>query len=370
MKPRTLASRVPSIVAATLGIATLFAAAPARAEDPQNDYCRKITAQSQADAALLMGPTVTAQAIRYPAGSIADATGVQVGQGWQPRLAASVGLVDIYRGAGVLDVGKADCRRELALEELQDLIEQKDDIGRGPALARQLEVLRRRRPEVDALVAKAEERLTARISTVMEVSEIRRKALDLDRKAAQAEGELAMIERRHERAPSRPILELLETYDAKAISYDEHVSHVRNLEPWKLNVTGGAVAQPTADYFAVIELSYNFGGIFRNAAQARALDARRAEIKNARYELHSQVLLLLDELKSSVTQMKEEVKALDAHLARTQSMLATLTGADAPNAPQVSAQLQIESIELESDRSYLTALIEQRTALETSHESH
>jgi hypothetical protein len=64
------------------------------------------------------------------------------------------------------------------------------------------------------------------------------------------------------------------------------------------------------------------------------------------------------------------VKALDAHLARTHAMLATLNGSDAPNAPQAAAQLQIESIELESDRTYLTSLIEERTALETSNAPH
>jgi len=359
-----------SALAVAVGLAGLSASARAVAEEPTNDYCHKVVAQAQADAALLMGPSVIAQAVRYPAGAIADSTGLQVGQGWQPRVAASIGLLDLYKGVGALDVGRADCHRELAFEELRDLLDQKEDIGRAPALEREVEVLHRRRPEVEALVAKAEERLAAHLSTVLEVSEIRRKALDLNRKTAQAEGDLAMLSHRHERAPSRPILELLEAYDTKALAYDASVSHVRNLDPWRFNVQGGAVTTPTVDYFAVVELAYNFGGIARSAAESRSLEARAREIKNARYELHAQVVLLLDELRSSVAQMRSEIKALDDHATRTQTTLASLSDADAPNAPQVVAQLRIESIELEADRTYLAALVEQRTALEGSHESH
>jgi hypothetical protein len=113
----------------------------------------------------------------------------------------------------------------------------------------------------------------------------------------------------------------------------------------------------------VIELSYNFGGIVRNGAESRAVDAREHEIKNARYELHAQVTLFLEEIRASVTQMRREITIMDGHLARLASERASLASVDAPNKDQVVSALELESIALEADRTYLAVLVEQRSAL-------
>jgi hypothetical protein len=310
-----------------------------------------------------MGPTVAAQAIKYPATNVADPMAVQFGNGWQPRVALSYGLLDAYKGLGVMDVARADCAREDAANELRDLIQQKGDIGRVPALERELEVLRERLPEVHDLVAKAEARLAARLSTVVEVAELGRRALEIERKTTEVEGDLDMLSRRHARALRRPVRELLEEYDRSAIAYEDRAAHVRDLDPWKLNATVGVVATPTADVFGIFEVSYNFGGIVRSGAESRYQDARADEIKTARYELHAQVTLLLSELDASVAQMREEVAALDGTLSRLNAMQTALEGSDAPSGAQVLAGLRIESIELEADRAYLAALIEQRSTI-------
>jgi len=348
-------------------LAPLIAASGARAEEPTTDYCRKVTAQAQGDAALLFAPTVSAQAIRFPASGIANSTGTQVGKDVQPRATLGIGLVDMYKGAGVLDVAHADCAREQSAVTLRELIEARADLGRLPALEKQLDYLRRRRPDVAAMVDRADQRLAAKVGTILEVSEIRRKALEIDRKISQLEGEVALLSRRRPPALTGEVKAMLDQYDQRAVEYENRVSHVRNLQPWALNVTGGVVAQPVVDYFGVIELSYNFGGIVRNGAESRALEAREHEIKNARYELHAQVAMLLDELRESVTQMQHEVTALDAHLARLTSERASLAGVEAPNKDQVVSSLELETIALEADRTYLAVLIDQRSALGGSH---
>src|SRR5215468_10492052 len=50
--------------------------------------------------------------------------------------------------------------------------------------------------EIAAMVAKSKERLAAKLATLLEVAEARRKALDLDRKIAQVEGEITILSQR------------------------------------------------------------------------------------------------------------------------------------------------------------------------------
>lgn len=345
----------------------LSAPGVASAEEPTTDYCRKVNAQAQGDAALLFAPTVTAQAIRFPASGIANSTGTQVGTGVQPRATLGIGLVDMYKGAGVLDVAHADCAREQSAVALRELIEQRADLGRLPALQKQLEYLQRRRPDVAAMVDRAEQRLAAKVGTLLEVSDLRRKALELDRKITQVEGEITLVSKRRPPAITSELHTLLDQYDQRAVEYENRVSHVRNLQPWTFNVTGGVVAQPVVDYFGVVELSYNFGGIVRNGAESRSLEARSHEIKNARYELHAQASLLLEELRDSVTQMQREIAVMDAHLARLARERDSLANVDAPNKDQVVSSLELETIALEADRTYLAVLVEQRSALGGSH---
>jgi hypothetical protein len=355
-------------LAPALAFLTLVAAAPsAHADEPApSDYCRKVTAQAQSDAALLFAPSITAQLVKYPESGIADAAGFQVGHGVQPRIALGVGLVDMYRGVGVLDVAHADCERAARSEDLEAILAEKDDLGRLPALEHERDYLRRRAPEVSALVAKAEERLAARTSTVLEVNELRRRALEIDRKTNQVEGDIARLAQRHARgsaATAAAIGTLLADYERSARTYEERVSHVRSLQPWKLNVSGGVVAQPAADVFGLVEVVYNLGAIPHNAADSRAVEARTQELEHARYELRAQVTLLRDEMRVSADTAEREIASLDTHVARLDAERRTVATSDAPNAGHVAAALLLETIELEADRTYLAALADARKAI-------
>src|SRR5690349_13993482 len=105
---RSMTVRLRRAIAALGAIAVTLGASSAAAEErgaPTLDYCQKVTARADGDAALLFAPTVAVQVIRYPnAVGAADPTGLQVGQGVQPRAGVSIGLLDIYKGFGVLDV--------------------------------------------------------------------------------------------------------------------------------------------------------------------------------------------------------------------------------------------------------------------------
>ena len=363
-----------SVATATIAARASADDAPTPAADPAvAAYCEKVTARAESDASLLLAPTVVGQYIRYPSSGIADATGVHVGSGWQPRVSLSYGLLDAYKGVGILAVGRADCAAETRAAELRSLLEARADIGRPVALQRELDALKAGRPELDALAAKAEERVKREAGTLMDVLEIRRKTSEMDRRVAEVEGELAMLKARHVPAKAMTrvqMMELLRQLDETAATYDDKVAHVRNLDPWRVNVSGGAVSHPAADYFAAIELSYDIGGVVRNGAEARYRNARAEERKVAHSELHAQVEQMLREVDISQREARAELAVVDGQAARVTSLKQALATADAPNAQQLVANLTIESIEINAERNYLAALIEQRSAMENDHGSH
>ena len=343
-------------------VATAAGAVDARADETNTDYCRKVTATAQGDAAMLFAPIVSGQLIRYPAGGVADKNGLQQGQGVQPRASMTLGLVDIYRGFGVMDVAHADCRRQERAATLEEVVALHADIGQTEALAKKLEVLRGKRPLVQEMLRNAEDRFAAHTTTLLEVHELRRQASLLDHKAAETEQELDLVKRRGLPALPVPLPQMIEEYEQRAGEYEAAVSHVRKLQPWNLNLTAGVTVQPVVDAFGVIELTYNVGGLFRNPAENRSVAARTEEIKHARYEMRHQVETLLEQLRIGARRSQEQVAMYDEELARIAKERASLDGLDAPNKTQVIAALTLEAIELEAERAYLATLSERQTS--------
>lgn len=364
-RAQSLSKRVIAMLASlAAAFSVLSSPASARAEGPSpNDYCQKVSAQADADAALLYAPTVHGAVIRYPASGVADATGTQIGKGIQPRVFVSLGVVDIVRGGAIVDVARADCRRQLPALTLQGLIMQRADIGRLPALERKLAYLREHRPEVQDLVHQAEERLAARATTALELHAIRSSALQIDRNISDVEREIAVLRARSLTLPDRPILEVLHDYEASALDYEKSLSHVRKIQPWQLNLSGGVTPYPEVDYFAVAELSYNVGGIFQSGSERREVEARARELRRAPQEMRHQIEALLEELRVSAEQAKRDVALLDEAVVRLDRERDSLEGLDAPGKAQFLAALALEKIGLEADRIFLVTLAERQSSL-------
>jgi hypothetical protein len=358
-----LASRTTARILAALAAAAVTVAwsASARAEGP-TDYCQKVTAHAEGDAALLFAPTVHAQMIRFPNGTPADASGFQIGRGFQPRGAMSIGVLDIYRGFGVLDVAKADCRRQASVSTLEEVVAQRGDIGRVPALERKLAFLRANAAAVEEIVRNAEERFAAHTSTISEVQDIRLHALAFGRRLEETQRELAVIKARGLVMPVEPLGDALRTYEQRTVDLENSVAHLRNLDPWKLSVTGGVAATPTAEVFGVAELSYNLGGLFRVGAERRAVEARANELKNARYEMRQQIETISRELRANAEQSRLQARTIENELSRMSRDRASLEGTEAPNKHTVVAAMTLQMIDLEAEQTFLTALAEKQSA--------
>lgn len=333
----------------------------AHAEGP-NDYCQKVTARAEGDAALLIAPTAHAQVIRFPNAGPVDTSGVQLGQGVQPRAALSIGLIDIYKGFGVLDVAQADCLRQQAIAPLEEVVLQRAEIGRLPALQRKLAFLKDQSSKVEQIVRNAEERFAAHTSTLTELQEVRLHALEFGRRLAETARDVAVLQSRNLETPQQPLAKALETYEQRSVDFENSVAHVRNLQPWKFQVTGGVTGTPAVDWFGVAELSYNVGGLFQGPAERRAVAARANELKNARYEMRHQVDTIARELKVSVEHSRSQARAIDAELARIERERAALDGTDAPNKHTVLAAMALETIDLEAEKTFLVALADKQSA--------
>lgn len=354
----TAARRPLSALAVTLVLAW---SGSAKAEGP-NDYCQKVTARAEGDAALLIAPTVHAQVIRFPNAGPVDTSGMQLGQGVQPRAAISIGLVDIYKGFGVLDVAQADCLRQQSIAPLEEVVLQRADIGRLPALKQKLAFLKEQSPKVEEIVRSAEERFAAHTSTLTELQEVRLHALEHGRRLSETARDVAVLESRDLKAPQQPLAKALETYEQRSVDFENSVAHVRNLQPWKFQVTGGVTGTPAVDWFGVAELSYNIGGLFQGSAERRAVAARASELKGARYEMRQQVDAITRELKVSIEHSRAQARIIDAELTRMDRERASLEGTDAPNKHSVLAAMALAKIDLEAEKTFLVALADKQSA--------
>jgi len=361
--------RLGRVLAAMVALAGGFVWSTSAHADEPSDYCRKVTARAEGEAALLFAPTLALQIIRYPnAAAAADPTGLQVGDGVQPRAAVSIGLVDIYKGFGVRDVARADCRRQQSAVALDTVVAQRAEIGRLPALERKLAFLRDHRGIVEGIVRNAEERFAAQTATMGEVQELRLRALQFDRAAISTEREIAIVKARGATAaaPATPVSEELKAYEKQSVELEQKVAHVRRITPWKLNVTAGVTGSPSVDAFGVAELSYNFGGLFQHGAEGRAVDARASELKNARYEMRQQFERMARELRAGAEQSRAEAMAIGAVIERMAKDRASIEGTDAPNKRAMIATLTLSMLDLEAEQTFLTTLADSQMAFEAA----
>jgi hypothetical protein len=352
--------------AAFLAVTAL--AAPAWSEE--SAYCKKVQGRAAGDAALLFAPSVQAQAIKFPNAGTIDA-GVTTGSGYQFRGGISWSPLDFYKGFRVLEVGRADCERHEAVVSAQEVLLQGIDYGRLPALRKQASFLDSRRATWEAIVAKSEERLEARITSFVEANDIRSRAAELERKRLQVGGEVQRLEAKNLDGYRGMLSQLMASVETTSMRFEREASHVRSLDAWDLRVTGGVIPQERpVDYYGIVQLSFNFGAFSRNAGETRYLDARAEELKKARYETREQLRIFREQVASAKEQATRELGIVEKQASTLGSARQTLASSEAPNAPQALGVIDLHIVLVESDRVFLAALIEELSRLEDNRNGH
>jgi hypothetical protein len=345
------------LCAAAAVVMVTTASTSASAEE--SPYCRKVRARAGAQAALLYAPTVQAQAIKFPNNGTTD-SGVTTGAGNQFRASVSFSPLDFYKGFRVASTADADCRHHESFITLQEVLAEGADVGRLPALRRQKELLEARQAVLDALVAKVNERFEAHLSSLLELAEVRGRVAELARKRAQVAGDVARLEALGLDSYRGMLSTLIDQSDRDAMTFEREASHVRSLDAWEFKFSGGIIPQDhPVDYFAVVQVGFNFGAFTHNAQESKYLDARADELKKAKYELHDQVRKYRDGIAIGVTQARRELAIVDKQLEQLTTARASLERAEAPGAAHALSLVEIDIISAESEQTLLTELTAQ-----------
>jgi hypothetical protein len=334
----------------------------ARAEE--SAYCKKVRARAASNAALLYAPTIQAQGIKFPNDGRID-TGATTGTGYQFRASLSVSPLDMYKGARVTRVGEADCKQHDAAAVVRDLVADPADFGRLTALTKQVEFLDSRRAQWEAIGRASDERLAAHVSSLREAAEVQARLAAITRSREHQRGEAARLGAAGVDTPSGSLRALVAAAENEAMRFEREASHVRSLEPWDVRVTGGVIPREgPVETFGFVLVGLNLGTFSRNAAESRYLDARADELRGARYELRDQLARFRAAVKSTAEAARRELAIVNSQLALLASDRSALEHADAPNAAQALALTSLDMILVESERTYLTTLVEELSRVE------
>ncbi len=327
---------------------------PTSARAQESPYCKKVRARASGDAALLFAPSAQMQGVKFPKNGAID-TASAVGNAYQFRAVLSWSPLDLYKGFRVQDVGDADCREHEVIVTTEEVLLHGADYARLPALRAQHQFLDGKRPFLATVRSKIDERMAAGVMTLMEAEDTRTKLRELDRKAEQLQGE---VERLVARGVARdvPLLSSLVTeVSVRAHEHDRETSSVRKLDPWTVSLAGGIVPQyDPVDFFGLVQIGYNFGGISRASNEQRYMDAHAEELRTARYELGGRVQRFREELRVTHAQAERELAVMERDASALTSARNVLAKSAATNAPFALDALELALIGIESERVYLT----------------
>ena len=149
------------------------------------------------------------------------------------------------------------------------------------------------------------------------------------------------------------------------MEFERQASHVRSLDPWSVQLSGGVIPQDDpVDYFGIVQIGYNFGGLWHSSYESRYLEARAEEVKGARYEVSEQLRRMRAEAKAAREQARRELAIAERTVSTLSSARLAVEKSEAPNAPHALAVLDLELIGAESERVFLSTLDKELAAIE------
>jgi hypothetical protein len=331
----------------------------------QSPYCAKVRERAADDAALLMSPRLYLQALRFPDNGLLEG-GAIVGNGFQARAGVAYSATDLWKAIGIGHVADADCREHDARVELDAALDAGDDEARRAALMSQVAFLDAHGAEVRALVTRAEERFSSHLITLVELEDLRARASALDRKRVQSWGQAAELAARPgaDGGPHRLRGELARAYADAAADAVRAGNRLRVGDAWQLEMTAGIIPSTLkGEWFGVLQLGFNLGGLVRGGHAERYAAARREEVDHASYEGAAGVRRAAATVASQAEQARLELEIVErdrAALARTRR---ALEGSEAPNIVHERDRLALEQLALDADAAYSRVYVDALRAL-------
>jgi len=336
-----------------LAIAVLLAVPNAVVDDSL--YCRKVEARAREDAALLVWPKLVAEGVRFPAAGTAQ-IGPTVGGGFQPRIGLSYAPLEAYRGSGLSRLARADCAAHAAAAEVRELVAGATNRATLRALEAEVAFFEAQGPKWQELRVAAERRLSSGLITLLELQELRRRISALERQAQAARSE-------RDRLASAPLPDVA-SFDAAAgalaarsMDWEREAARVRGFDRLQLKLTGGVIPAGSTDWYALVELSFNLGSLFRGRATDDYLEARREELARGKDDLLERLTEVRNGLAAQRSAAQGRLALVDQELSSLRSVRDALANARAVANQQVLAVLSAEELLAEADRTFLDTLV-------------
>jgi hypothetical protein len=315
------------------------------------------------EATILMSPRISLQGYRFPQNGQLSG-GVISGQGYQPRAELSFSVTDFYKGLQVPGLGDADCRAHDARVGFEGALGSGDDEARHVGLQALVAYLDAHHAEVNAWVDKAAERFAQRVITLIEWNDMRAGADALERKRAQAYGQVKQLEaKRVSQVGTELPADLAREYIDSAAQAARAEARVRWTDPWQLRVAAGVIPLSPLDWYGVVELGFNLGGVARPGHAARYVQARQDELEHAPYEAMARLRQYHEMLAAARDGATAELAIVEHDLESVTSASRALESADAPNITHQRERLALEEISLQADGVYLRAYAEALNAV-------
>ena len=363
-------SSLVRLCATGAAVAACVTSVSAHAEE--SAYCRKVRARAAADASLLVAPRVLAEGIKAPsplqAGARLDPASPT--SGYQVRVGASFSPLNFYKGLRVKEVGSADCEQHDTAMTAQELLHHAQDLGRLVALREQAAYLDAQKSTWETVAPRMAERFAARTATLIELEEVRAESAALARQRAHVAGEIARIEATGAASYRGSIADLVRKVNDTSMTLEREASHVRALDAWTVNITGGYLppiySAASSDIFGVVQIGYSLGGPWHNAAETRYLGARGEELKTARYELGQQLEVLRSSVKAASDEAARELEIIGKRVTELTEVRTLLEGSEAAQAAHRLDRVELELIAAQSERVFLAGLVRELSRLEVN----
>lgn len=373
-------------------VAALMLGSPREAAAQDTAYCRQVRARAASDADLLMAPRMTVQGIRFPSGGRQLDTGPTTDGGYQLRTGLAFSPVDFYKGQATLRVGDAECRRHEAALVLDAALTHNLAASRLVALRGQHDFLLSRQGAWRALAEKSSVRFSQRIITVVEFTDVQRLVTALERKMVQVDGDARLLEARAVAARARgadpratgatagatltrptaapwsgaragavaslSISDLSQRYLNEALQFEHEVSGLRQLDDWRVQVTGGVIPLEPVEWYGALELSFNLGGLVRSAHEEAYVEARASELRESRAGVATRVAEFRAEARAVLEHARQDLELVERSLQVIRKTATALASSQADSAAHARDVLELEQFSIESDVAFLRALID------------
>jgi TolA-binding protein len=340
---------------------------PAAAGAADSAYCRRVRAEAASEAARLLSPRVVAQGLRFPQNltglplSGADGTG---GSPFQARAGLALEPLEIVKGVELLRISDFECEAHEARTELELFVENAEGAARLPALRAQVEYLKGQQAKWQQLLGVQEQSFKQHVITVFELNQVRTKAMALDRRLAQAEGEAERLTARGYQRADKPVSQVVERWIDQTVRADSARMGVRGLSFWNFRFTGGVVAsQQAPDWYAMAEFSVHFGVLMQDHFDKKALTARQEELRTERSGEQHRVTELQEHLAILKRQTQRELELVQGQLDSLGNVRGSLEKAESPNAAWAAALLACDELLAEAERAYLATLARELSTL-------